>query len=154
MTWAYFTAARLLWLPVAVLVLAAVQLLVWSVDRAPPFEILTVAPTTRRAGERIDLQATVRRDLARRCSVAYTRQIFDARGFRHDLEGVQFASWRTVDTFDRLTPGELRVSVAVPGNAAPGPAQLVTTLLYECNPLHRLWPIEVVATLPFNIDPP
>lgn len=72
----------------------------------------------------------------RTCYVHVDRFIFDAEGVRHVLMPLDFA------------PGILPVgedSYSVPANvpltAAEGPAMYRTVQTYECNFMHRIWPM-------------
>jgi hypothetical protein len=146
---------RLLLIPVFVLVAFAIELAIWAVDRAPPFEILSVDPAMAAPGQQVQLTARVRRDVDRYCSVTYTRHIYDGANFRHDLEGAQRMNVEAIRAMDARAPGMLHVALRVPADAVPGSAALVTTLDYECNPLHAAWPIHVVSEMQFTIlEPP
>jgi hypothetical protein len=142
---------RLLLVPVFVLIAFAVEITIWALDRRAPFEILSVEPAMAAPGQSITLSARVRRDIERDCSVTYTRHIYDGANFRHDLEGAQRMNVEAIRAMDARTPNMLHVALHVPVNAAPGGAALVTTLDYECNPLHAAWPIHVVSEMQFTI---
>lgn len=142
---------RLLVVPMLVLIAFVIELVIWGIDRNPPFEILSVEPAMAAPGQAVRLTAKVRRDVERNCNVQYTRHLYDGANFRHDLEGVQRMNAAGLRALDARTPGMLQLTVRVPTNAAPGSASLVTTLDYECNPLHAMWPIHVVSEMRFTI---
>lgn len=145
---------RLMIVPLLVLIAFVVEVVIWSVDRHPPFEVLATAPAMVAPGEIVDLVADVRRDTDRGCSARFTRHIYDGASSRHDLEGVQIINAEGIRDIERRTPGQLWVSVRVPSKATPGQASLVTNLDYTCNPLHGLWPIHVITEIPFTITEP
>jgi hypothetical protein len=142
---------RLLIVPVLVLILFGVKLVMWGADRAPPFKVLHVNPAIAAPGQPVRLVAQVRRDLHRKCSVTFTRHLFDGAGFRHDMEGAQMLSDEALRALDARAPGMLNVTLRVPSHASPGSASLVTALDYECNPMHAAWPIHVVTEMRFTI---
>ena len=145
---------RLMVVPLLVLIAFVIELVIWSLDRHPPFEVLAAAPAMVAPGQTVNLVADVRRDTDRGCSARFTRHIYDGAGSRHDLEGVQIINSDGIIDIERRTPGQLHVSLRVPSSATPGGASLVTNLDYTCNPLHGLWPIHVVTEIPFTITEP
>jgi hypothetical protein len=144
---------HLLIVPAVVIVAGVIQMTIWSFDREPPFEILSTHTAKAKAGDAVVLRAAVRRDLSRRCSAHFGRAVIDSSGARYDFEGSQFAAASTIEMIDRYTPGEMLVALDVPSAAQPGPASLVTTLRYACNPTHMLVPIDLVTVIPFLIEP-
>lgn len=137
--------------PVLVLFVACIQIAFWAFDREPPFEVLSSEITSAEPGRVVVLKQVVRREPERRCSADFTRSIYDSTGARFDLEGANFATAKTIDALEKFSPGGLTLAVIVPVGAQLGPATLVTTLRYRCNPLHALWPIDVIAVVPFNV---
>lgn len=126
----------------------------WAADRTAPFEVYSVAASSALPGARLDIAASVRRDLARECDATFTRWLYDSRGYRYDMEGSQEISADGIEKLDRRAPGELKMSVALPPTMAPGPAMLHAEMLYRCNPLHFLWPIPVTTDIPFEVLKP
>lgn len=121
---------------------------IWGADRKPPMEVLawTVVPGVHRGGyAQIDLK--VHRDLKRHCSALVYRYFQDLSGRRNYISP-QRLSDEDLRQIERITPGESRVSVYIPANADIGPGSVVTTLEYECNPLHRVWPLLVHIEIP------
>jgi hypothetical protein len=143
--------AHWLWLPALVVALCVAQFTIWCFDRKPPFAVLSADPTIGVAGESVLLDMRVRRDIDRHCSVRYTRSLFDASGVRHDLEGEEWVTAAALERMQKRMPGRLRVSIPIPRHIAVGEAALVTSLRYECNPVHAIWPIEVTSVIPFEI---
>lgn len=124
----------------------------WAMDNKAPFEVLVVAPATVAPGGTVSIVAQVRRDLHRKCSVSFTRAIYDGKGFRHDLEGVQRWSAKDIEEVDAMYPGELRIRVPVPFGASPPSGRVRTSLDYVCNPWHWLFPLNVITDMPFTIE--
>jgi hypothetical protein len=143
--------AHAFWLPLFVLAVCAAQLTVWILDREPPFVAVETFPTSALPGERIILDVVVQRDLSRHCSAQYARTIQDASGVRHELEGLSAATASAIERLESDSPGRLRIAFALPVNIAPGPANLATSLVYTCNPVHAFWPIHVTAYFPFTV---
>jgi hypothetical protein len=145
---------RMLILPILVLVYVALQITIWSFDRHPPFEILSSDLAAATPGRALFISATVRRDIARKCSASYSRTIIDSNSFRYDIPGTQSASSRLIKQLDSMHTGRMSVSIVLPDEISPGPATLVTSLEYVCNPIHRVFPIEVLTIIPFRVDAP
>ena len=144
---------RWFWCPAAILLVALGQLAVWAADREPPFALISTDPIIAKRGEEVTLHANVRRDIARRCSAKYSRYVFDADGFRRDLEGERTASAEFIDKMERISPGKLQVVIKLSQALPLGSSALVTDLRYRCNPLHVLWPIFVKTEIPFEVVP-
>lgn len=144
---------RLVWIPVIVIFAGLVQVVVWSIDRRPPFAIVAVQPAGGKPGSSIVIDASVRRDRSRQCSARFTRQIYDSAGVRYDMEGDQLATAAMVDRAEKMAPGRLLLSIDIPPSVRPGSAVMLTSLAYVCNPVQVLWPIEVTSAIPFEVLP-
>jgi len=128
------------------------QMLVWALDRTPPFELISIEPAVATPGESAVLIMHVRRDAGRDCSAILTRWVIDGKGVKIDLEGQQRISAEAIRDLERRTPGLLITSVPVPLSAFAGDALLVSDLEYVCNPVQRWWwPIGVTTKAPFTI---
>lgn len=126
----------------------------WAVDRAPPLRVLSIAPAAAQRGHLVEITAQVERQLHRRCSVRITRYLHDAHGFRYELERGISLNARDLEVLERrLNPGYARVTALLPVSMSPGPAKLVSSLSYVCNPLHEVWPIRVVMVIPVAVSP-
>lgn len=139
-------------IPFVVLGLFAVQVALWAMDREPPFKsgVATVYPTTSPGVLRIE--RNVRRDVSRNCSVTFSRYIIDSSGARSDLfHRPQYMSIEQRREIQRLAPNKLIEVVQIPAGLKPGKARLYTNLVYECNPLHIIWPIEVLGGVELEI---
>ena len=143
---------RLMWVPRVMLLVAILLIAHEASDRKPPFEILSVEPASARPGESITITARVWRDTDRDCAASMTRSMFDSTIARSDFP-VAYFSDDMIDKMERRAPGVLRVSLVLPANMAPGPANLVSVLHYRCNRVHALWPIEVTTNMPFEVLP-
>ena len=146
------TLQTLIWIPRLMLFVAAVLIIIQAMDREPPFGILSVEPASARPGELVTITARVKRDSTRDCSAAMSRSIFDSSGQRSDYPIMRFSD-AVIDDMERRMPSMLKVTIQVPANATPGPAQLVSVLDYRCNRVHALWPIEVTTVMPFEVIP-
>ncbi len=143
---------RLAWIPSVVLLAAIIIVAFQLMDRRPPFEILHVEPAFARPGEALTLHAEVWRDTDRNCAATMSRYVFDANGARWDYPVSTFSS-ALIQRMDQQTPGRLKVAFIVPEGAAPGQAEIVSVLSYQCNRAHALWPIEVTTHMQFVILP-
>lgn len=123
------------------------QVAIWTADRAAPFHVIEYdAPPTRR-GNVVVIKIGVKRDLARRCSVTYSRMFIDAKGSTFDLtEGMRMMGATALDELNRRNPDGLTLKIKIPEAAEPGRAVVLTALEYVCNPLHQIYPIQVTMT--------
>ncbi len=132
----------------ALLVIVAAHLAIWSADREPPFHLIEAHSKPVKAGENTTIKALVKRDLSRKCSVTYSRVFYDGVGTRHDLmDTPQKTNAKGIEDLDRRGPNELRYGVEIPSAAVKGPGTVVTFLDYECNPIHKYYPIQVVMSV-------
>lgn len=67
------------------------------------------------------------------------------------MEGRQNFGAGAIANLERIAPGKMRLGFTLPPGIAVGPASLVTTLEYNCNPTHALRPIEVLTVIPFTV---
>lgn len=142
------------WFFSLVLVLCAVPVLYWSLDRSPPFALLSAQVNSPRPGGILYVDARVRRDLDRECSVEFSRYLFDRNGSRHEAGGPQLMTPQAIRAMDAAAPGILRVTMQIPIGFPPGPAEMVTVLQYRCNPIQDLFrPIGVQMTIPLEVLP-
>lgn len=128
------TLERLNILSLIIVLACALQVLWWVFDTSPPFELVSYTATAAQPGGVTRIEAVVKRDLARDCSVTFSRHMFDATGVRFDLSGQQMMSASALKTLNEISPDKLRLNIAVPAIAAPGRALVTTVLEYRCNP--------------------
>lgn len=133
------------------ILVAGTQIGLWAMDREPPFYTVEATAIPTPAGQPTTIKATVHRDLTRRCNVVYSRFFFDSKGVRYDLmDSPQTTNAKGLDDLQRRMPNELRFGITIPLYAAKGTGSIVTTLDYECNPVHKFYPIPVIMTV--NVD--
>ena len=145
---------RLVWLWRIVLVICAVPVLYWALDRSPPFELISAQTNSPRPGEIMYVDARVRRDIHRECTAEFSRYLFDRNGSRHEAQGPQLMTAQAIREMDAANPGVLRVQMQIPFGFPPGPAKMVTVLQYRCNPLQDLFrPINVQMSIPLEVLP-
>jgi len=144
---------RSAWLAWVLLGLSVAGLVGMISDSAPPFKMTGYVASVPHRGELLRVDVAVHRDLARECSVQFSRHIFDASGVRWDVLATTTMTAQALAQLDAEAPGHLRLAVPVPPGAAPGPAKLVTPLQYECNPWHGIRPIESTMTIEFEVLP-
>lgn len=151
--WLDRLAVRFIWAAKALIVVSLLIAAYYAADRKPPFSVLSVEPASAMPGELVTIRAAVRRDANRRCSAEMSRYIFDGQNIRFDIG----QSWFTSDVIlemEQRSPGALSVTIQVPANAKPGQARLDSVLLYRCNRVHNLYPIEVTTSMPFTVLSP
>jgi len=131
-----------------------VQLVVWGADRRVPFALVEYAAPATRAGEAVVIHSRVDRALNRSCSVQYSRMFFDSGGARYDLtQGAQIMNAAALSDLNRRTPDTLVISVTIPKYASPGVGSVVTVLNYVCNPVHQIYPVEVLLSMDVVVKP-
>ena len=123
-------------------------------DREAPFAVLGVEPAEAKPGEWVSVTAHVKRDLKRKCSVDFSRNIIDKSGLMYVLQSRSSASDDMIRQMDARKPGKLVLSFLVPPTASYGEADIVSVLEYQCNPMQRWRPIEMTTVIPFTILPP
>lgn len=134
------------------LLLAMGQLMAWGLDRRVPFHLVSYAAEPTLPGDTLIVRATVERDLARHCSVIYSRMFHDSSGARFDITaGAQAMNADALDDLNRRTPDALVLSITVPPMASPGIGALVTSLDYVCNPMHQLYPVSVLMMIDVEV---
>lgn len=141
------------WLAWLILACSAAGLIYMMGDTKPPFEMLSATTNKPRAGEILRADVLVRRDLSRKCSVTFSRHIFDSSNTRIDITPSTVMPAPALEQLEAAKPGHLRLAVELPQYIQPGPARLVTPLAYACNAWHTLRPIEVLMTVNFEVAP-
>lgn len=144
---------RSAWLAWIILAVSAVGLLYMMGDNVPPFRMVSATANSPRAGELLRADVVVTRDLSRRCSVQFSRHIFDSSSTRIDVTPLTFMPASALDQLDAESPGHQRLAIPLPAYIKPGPAKLVTPLAYTCNLWHSARPIEVLMTVDFEVAP-
>jgi hypothetical protein len=145
---------RMMWLWLLILAISIGQVIWWALDRSPPFRVdgYTIAPV--RQGGTVRIDAHVTRDVARGCSVTLSNSLYDATGARHVIEPSIKFSPGDLAALERKTPGRMSRNLPLPDGVAVGPASLVSSMAYECNPLQEmLRPIYVQAEFGFEVLP-
>lgn len=131
----------------------ALVALYWALDRTPPFVMTDYTVLNATRGETVYVTATVERDVGRDCTVNFVRYLIDANKARHDIGGTQYMTAAALQQMERDMPDSLRLAVHIPADAPVGPATLVTALEYRCNPLHALWPMDVLLEMKLKVLP-
>lgn len=141
---------RLFWYFLILLTLG--QITWWIFDNRPPFIMTQYWATPVKPGGQVYFLALVKRDIARNCSVIFSRHMFDSEGARYDIVSGQQMSAVALRQMETVTPGELRLWLRVPEQMPLGTARMVTVLEYQCNPIHHLrGGINVDMTMEFEV---
>lgn len=135
----------------ALWIAVACQLAYWAYDRAAPFTLLESTTFAVAPGGTMLVNGTVFRDRTRDCNVTFNRYFTDSKGYRTDLAGAQYLTDQALDAMDDASPNQIKLSVQVPNNIAPGPAVFTTALAYICNPVQQFFPIPVLMNIPVQI---
>jgi hypothetical protein len=109
---------------------------VWTADREPPIVIATVdieTPEVQPGGELL-LHYYVKR--YRECSYSADRVIFDSMKVRYVLPDQSF-----IRPPGPLGDDDYRTRIKLPDSMSQGAALYKLTLRYECNIIHKWWPI-------------
>lgn len=126
---------------------------VWSLDRTPPFEMYTYTINKPVQGGSMEVHGIVRRDLDRKCSVKYTRMMYDSSGRRFWETPELSMSYSALSDMDAKMRSRLELIVSIPDDAPVGSVTMITDLQYKCNPIHALWPIQVTTSVETEILP-
>jgi hypothetical protein len=144
---------RLSWVPVSLIIYAAVQTTVWVADREPPFHVLSsrvIPPSIPGAALRIEGQ--VWRDTSRHCDAEVHHWVEDHLGFRHYLQTVNIPAESIHKLETDISPGQTKFSAQLPLSVAVGPAVYHAENRYICNPVHVFWPVSVITRIPFEVS--
>lgn len=136
-----------------VIIVIGLGMLTWQlvIDRNPPFRVEQVYPAAAYPGEPVTIPAAVWRDTGRDCAVDMDRYAMDTDLQRTDYARASFSP-QDVSKMEKRDPGMMRPTILISGNAACGPATLVTNLYYSCNQAQQwLLPIHVRTELPFTV---
>lgn len=136
----------------AIIGVCALVALYWALDRTPPFAMTDYTVTNSTRGETAYINAHVKRDLSRDCPVRFSRYLYSG-GVRHEISGVQYMSAAAIADMDKQMPDALRLAVRIPADVPVGSATLVTALEYTCNPIHTIYPIEVLLEMRLVVLP-
>ena len=137
----------------AVIGACALVALYWALDRTPPFVMTDYTVLNATRGETAYVNAKVERDTGRDCTVTFVRYLMDANKARHDIGGTQYMTAAALQQMERDMPDSLRLAVRIPADVPVGPAALVTALEYRCNPIHALYPIDVLLEIRLEVLP-
>lgn len=96
---------RSAWLAWLILLVSAVGLLFLMGDSKPPFRMISATTNTPKAGEVLRADVIVERELKRRCSVTFSRHMFDSIGTRVDITPSTFMPADGLDQLDAEKPG-------------------------------------------------
>ena len=136
------------------LALCVAMVVIFATDRTSPFELVYYSAPAVRAGEMLKIDAVVKRDLERECEVTYNRSMVDRKGARFWESPPSRANSERIREIDVRTRNELHVEVQMPYWAPVGKVSYITSLDYECNPLHRIWPIQTIMKIETEVLPP
>jgi hypothetical protein len=142
------------WVPLLLIVGMLFQCSIWAIDREPPFSVTSYTVQPVHVGGVLVVNADVRRDLDRECYVDLSSQIVDSVGVRWELGIMQSVTPDGVRELSAKSPGKLIRKINLPPGMSPGPASLLSSMIYRCNMLHDLVrPITVDTRFDFEVLP-
>lgn len=142
------------WLPLVLIVAMLVQCAMWAADRTPPFSVTSYTVQPVHVGGLLVINADVRRDLDRECYVDLSSSIVDSTGVRLELGITQSVTPDGIRELSAKSPGKLIRKIPLPPGMSPGPASLLSSMIYRCNLLHDLVrPISVDTRFDFEVLP-
>lgn len=121
----------------------------WTADATPPVTTLSATAVSQTVAPGEMLRVHYELDRARSCAVRLDRVLYDANRVRATLEDLDYAASPGAMGRDSYT-----VMVPVPRTFSQGPARYVVISSYQCNVMHRLWPIVTRAEVPFEVRGP
>lgn len=125
----------------------------WFFDSYVPFRVTgEVTQTQAIPGKEVKLSIPVERDLDKKCSVLFSRYMYDSKGTYYDIMATRFISYKGLLELDKINPNRVQFSFTVPEEAALGPAIVITQLAYMCNPLQSIWPMDYDMKVIVNIE--
>ena len=145
---------RLRWIPRLILLVVAILFGMMAMDRSPPFHVYSYTTSPTKAGGVLEINALVKREIDRDCYVELSSSIHDSIGVRWDLGTTQTVSPQGIRELDAESPGKLIRKIVLPPGMAPGPASVLSNMIYRCNLLHDLFrPIAVETRFDFEVTP-
>ena len=145
---------RMMWLWMLILAVSIAQVIWWSLDREPPFRVNAVRVTNAPRGGLVHIDAEVLRDVRRECGVTLSTHLYDATGAGFTIDSTTIISSAGIAAMERKTPGKLLRTIQLPAGVAVGPASMVSSMAYTCNPLQELLrPIHVQTEFTFEVLP-
>lgn len=132
---------------------AGLVALYWGADRTPPFVLSDYTVIDAGRGETAYVDASVKRDVGRNCTVTFVRYLVDVNKVRHDIGATQYMTAAALEQMERDMPKSLKLAVRIPNDVPVGHAQLITALEYRCNPMHLIAPIDVLLKMDLKILP-
>ncbi len=144
-----------MWFWIILLIVSMVQVIWWAMDRSPPFRVDAVRVTNAQRGGLVHIDAEVFRDMRRECGVTVSTHLYDSTGARFTIDATSIISSAGIAALERKTPGKLRMTIQLPAGVAVGPASMVSSMAYTCNPLQEMMrPIHVQTEFQFEVLPP
>lgn len=124
---------------VALIIIAPIMW--WIADRDPPYTLRAGEPTPNPAQSGDDVHVLWTIDVTRTgCAGQFQRILIDSSKIVWT-----FQPWRS--SFANLPLGSFRThsltGLMIPKGVAPGPAKIFTVTIFECNPIHKLWPVSI-----------
>lgn len=109
-----------------------------------------------RAGDELNIELTVKRDLRRFCSMTLSRDLMTSTSERKNLINNQRVSPEGIRDRNRLSPGKLDILIVIPNNTPSGESHILTNAAFTCsrNPTTWVWPIEANYDWRFMVLPP
>lgn len=143
-----------MWFWIILLIVSVGQVIWWALDRLPPFRVDAVRVTNAPRGGLVHIDAEVFRDVRRECGVTLSTHLYDATGARFTIDSTAIIGSAGIAALERKTPGKLRRTIQLPAGVAVGPASMVSSMAYTCNPLQELLrPIHVQTEFTFEVLP-
>ncbi|TDR95663.1 hypothetical protein [Enterovirga rhinocerotis] len=109
---------------------------VWVPDRAPPVNTLSAVALNPAVAPGETLRIRYEIEQLRSCATIIDRVLFDGDGVRYNLADLAYAAAPGPIGRDGYT-----VALPIPRTFAAGPSAYRIVIRYECNVLHKLWPI-------------
>ena len=129
------------------------QVFYWMYDRSPPLVIFEYTASPTQPNGTMLINGDVKRSLDRECSAVLSRTLIDANGYRSAIGGSQIMTADAIRKIDDANHNKMLVAIPIPKDIVPGPAVLATSMSYTCNPIHQLWPIEMLIEMNVEILP-
>ena len=144
-----------MWFWIVLLIVSVGQVVWWAMDRSPPFRVDAVRVTNAQQGGLVHIDAEVFRDIRRECGVTVSTHLYDVTGARFTIDATSIISSAGISALERKTPGKLLRTIQLPAGVAVGPASMVSSMAYTCNPLQEMMrPIHVQTEFQFEVLPP
>ena len=138
---------RLIWIPVAIILIAAAAFAVMLMDNDPPVTFIEGSESMVIESDRVVLSYRIIRH--RFCDSTITRMIIDPAGRIEHMTTMAYTAEQLRER-QAMYGSQLRLVLPRPANPMPGIYRMRATELFSCNFAQELWPLRGSFSVPYR----